>query len=193
MVKPHIPMNHKIIGITGTFGSGKSTAAIFLTTLGYQKLALSSFLEDEARRRKVKRITRKLLQDIGNEWREKYGRGVLAKKALEYMKKNSDGKFVIDGIRNTGEIEIFKKNAEFSLIGIIADRNVRYNRLKKIKRREDLTPDLFFKLDCRDLGLGQKTTGLQVAFCFSLSDYFIENNSDIASLEKKLTSLIQKI
>lgn len=182
MVKPHI------IGITGTFGSGKSTAADFLTALGYQKLTLSSFLEDEAKKRRAKRITRKLLQDIGNEWREKYGRGVLAKKAVE--KIHHDGnRFVVDGIRNTGEIEVFKKEADFTLLGIIADRPVRFLRLKKLKRREDLTPELFYKLDCRDLGLGQKVTGLQVAFCFSLADYFIENNSTIENLKNRLEKL----
>lgn len=182
-----------VIGITGTFGSGKSTAASFLSNLSYTKISLSSFLEDEAEKRKKKRITRRLLQDIGNEWREKYGRGVLAKKAIEYIKKSDKKRFVVDGIRNTGEIEVFKIEADFTLVGIIADRSVRFERLKKLKRREDLTPELFYKLDCRDLGLGQKTTGLQVAFCFSLADYFIENNASIEVLTSKLEALIKKI
>lgn len=182
-----------VIGITGTFGSGKSTAASFLSSLSYSQISLSSFLEDEAEKRKKKRITRRLLQDIGNEWREKYGRGVLAKKAIEYIQKSGKSKFVIDGIRNTGEIDVLKKEANFTLVGVIADRNVRFERLKKLKRREDLTPELFYKLDCRDLGLGQKTTGLQVAFCFSLADYFIENNGAIEELHKKIEDLMKKI
>lgn len=182
-----------VIGITGTFGSGKSTAAVFLESLGYERLTLSSFLELEAQKRGHKKITRKLLQDIGNEWREEFGRGVLAKVAVESLKDSANHKFVIDGIRNTGEIEIFKKEANFTLIGIIADRNVRFERLKKMKRREDLTPELFYKLDCRDLGLGQKVTGLQVAFCFALSDYFIENNTTVKNLEERMSVLIKKI
>lgn len=182
-----------IIGITGTFGSGKSTAAVFLTSLGFKILTMSSFLEEEAKKRGKKRITRRLLQDIGNEWREKYGRGVLARHAIEYIKQHKDGKFVVDGIRNTGEIEVFKKEANFNLIGVIADRNVRFERLKKLKRREDLTPELFFKLDCRDLGLGQKTTGLQVAFCFALADYYIDNNLTITELEERIKNLVGRI
>ncbi len=182
-----------VIGITGTFGSGKSTAASFLSSHSYHQISLSSFLEEEAQKRKKKRITRRLLQDIGNEWREKYGRGVLAKKAIEYIEKSSKSQFVIDGIRNTGEIEVFKKEADFTLIGVIADRPVRFERLKKIKRREDLTPELFYKLDCRDLGLGQKTTGLQVAFCFSLADHFLENNGTLEELHKKIEALVKSI
>lgn len=182
----------QVIGITGTFGSGKSTAAAFLESLGFEKLTLSSFLELEAKKRKAKKITRRLLQDIGNEWREKYGKGVLAKIAIESIKDSGNKKYVIDGIRNTGEIEAFKKETDFTLIGIIADRNVRFERLKKLKRREDLTPELFFKLDCRDLGLGQKTTGLQVAFCFALADYFIENNSTITNLKNRLSKFLKE-
>ncbi|MGE5041536.1 MAG: AAA family ATPase [Candidatus Levyibacteriota bacterium] len=182
-----------LIGVTGTFGSGKSTASFHIENLGYQRVVMSSFLEEEARKRGIKRITRKLLQDIGNEWREKYGRGVLAKKTIDFIKKHKDGKFVVDGIRNIGEIEVFKKETEFHLVGVIADRDVRFQRLKKLKRREDLTPELFFKLDCRDLGLGQKKTGLQVAFCFALADYFIENNEDLEVFKSRLDNLIKKI
>lgn len=182
-----------IIGITGTFGSGKTTAAAFFESHGYEKLTLSSFLELEAQKRGVKRITRKLLQDIGNEWREKYGKGVLAKIAVESVKDSDHQKFVIDGIRNIGEIDVLKKEAEFTLVGVIADRPVRLERLKKMKRREELTPELFYKLDCRDLGLGQKDTGLQVAYCFSLSDYFVENNGTQVEFEEKLNTLHAKL
>lgn len=186
-------MKTQIVGITGTFGSGKSTAAAFLESLGYEKLTLSSFLELEAIKRGHKKITRKLLQDIGNEWREEFGCGVLAKIAIESVKDSGERKFVIDGIRNTGEIEVFKDEANFTLIGIIADRNVRFERLRQMKRREDLTPELFYKLDCRDLGLGQKVTGLQVAFCFALSDYFIENNTTVKNLEERLQNTLKKL
>ncbi len=60
-------MNSKIIGVAGAFGSGKSTAAEFFEEYGFKKIVLSRFLEDEARRRGTKDITRKILQDIGNE------------------------------------------------------------------------------------------------------------------------------
>lgn len=178
-----------VIGITGLFGSGKTTAASFFENHGYRKIVLSSFLEEEAKLRGKKKITRKLLQDIGNEWREKYGRDVLVKKALESI-HDASGKFVIDGVRNVGEIEALKKSTDFKLLAIIADRPIRFTRLKKIKRREDLTPELFFKLDKRDFGLGQKNTGLQVAFCVSLADHFILNNSTLEQFNEKLNHIL---
>ena len=81
-----------IIGITGAFGSGKSSAADFFKQKGFTRVILSSFLEEEANERRVRNITRKILQDIGNEWRKRYCKEVLAKKAINFL---SDDNFRI--------------------------------------------------------------------------------------------------
>jgi len=180
-----------IIGVTGAFGSGKSTAADFFESRGFKKIILSSFLEEETVKRGFKKITRKILQDIGNEWRKKYGAGILARKAIALLKKEEVEKAVIDGIRNVGEIDEFRKHNRFPLLATIADRKVRFDRLAKLKRRESLTWELFTKLDRRDLGLGQKSTGLQVAACQALADVFIENNSDIEEFKNKLEKFLK--
>lgn len=177
-----------IIGITGTFGSGKSTAADFFSSKEFKKIILSSFLEEEANRRGFKKITRKILQDIGNEWRKKYGREILAKKALKFLGENRG---VIDGIRNVGEIDEFRKNSNFVLIACLSDRKVRFTRLKKIKRREHLTWELFNKLDRRDIGVGQGKDGLQVGTCLGMADIFIDNNSGISEFKNKLTNFLK--
>lgn len=182
-----------IIGITGAFGSGKSKASSFLEPWGFKKITLSSFLEEEAKKRGFKKITRKILQDIGNKFRKVYGRGILAKKALEFLKKEKISRAVIDGIRNIGEAEEFRKNNKFILIAIVADRAVRFERLKRLKRREDLTFSLFTKLDRRDLGLGQAKTGLHVAECIALSDIFIDNNCELGEFKEKLDRKIKEL
>lgn len=182
-----------IIGITGAFGSGKSEAANFFSSRGFEKVLLSSFLEKDLERRGVKHITRKMLQDLGNEWRKNLGAGVLAKKALEYISKKNYRKVVIDGIRNIGEIAELRKKDNFVLIAILANRKMRFERLKQIKRREDLTWKTFESLDFRDLGIGEKKTGLQVAFCIALSDVFVTNNRTKEYLEKKLGAFIKSV
>lgn len=179
-----------IIGITGTFASGKSTAADFFSSKGFKKIILSSFLEEEANRRGFKKITRKILQDIGNEWRKKYGSEILAKNALKFLGENRG---VIDGIRNVGEIDEFRKNSNFVLIACLSDRKVRFTRLKKIKRREHLTWELFNKLDRRDSGVGQGKAGLQVGTCLAMADIFIDNNSGISEFKNKLTNFLKHL
>lgn len=177
-----------IIGITGPFGSGKTTAASFFETKGYKSISLSSFLEEEALRRKLP-LTRKALQDIGNELREKNGTGFLMKRALLRL-KNED-KIVIDGLRNLGELEVLKKE-QGTLLAIVADRKIRFDRLKNLKRREHLTQSVFEKLDLRDLGVNEKITGLQTAFCMALADAFIDSNSTKEKFEAKLKRFLQE-
>lgn len=181
-----------IIGITGAFGSGKSTAASFFEDKGFRKIVVSTFLEEEAKRRKVAKVTRRILQDIGNEWRKKYGSGILAKKALGKLKKEKTDRMVIDGIRNVGEIDVLRQHDRFILLGVIADRKVRFKRLRKLKRRESLTWELFNKLDRRDLGLGQKKTGLQVAACQALADVFIDNNNGVNEFTNRLEKFLKE-
>lgn len=181
-----------VVAITGAFGSGKSTAASFFETRGFKKITLSSFLEEELER-KGQKITRKNLQDLGNAWRKEKGSGILAKKALEFIISSGIKKAVIDGIRNLGEVEEFKNKCKFILLGIVADREKRFERVKKLRNRETLTWDLFNKLDFRDLGIEEENvTGLQVAKCLAISDYFIDSN-DEKNYKKKLEEFLSKL
>ncbi|MBI4089487.1 MAG: AAA family ATPase [Candidatus Levybacteria bacterium] len=180
-----------IIGITGAFGSGKSTAASFLEKKGFRKIVLSSFIENEAKKSGIKKITRRLLQDIGNEWREKYGGSILAKKAIALLNKKNLLRVVIDGIRNLSEIEEFRRSYPFILLAVVSNRQIRFERLKFLKRRERLTWDLFEKLDKRDLGIGEGKTGLQVAFCIALADVFIDNNQNLSDFKNKLNLFLK--
>lgn len=187
-------LKHKpfIIGITGAFGSGKSSASDFLKSLGFTKISLVQFLEKELENRGEKKITRKLLQDLGNELREKYGAGILAQKALELISEKAIKKVVVEGFRNSLEIDEFRKQNNFKLIGIVVNRKIRFDRLKKLDRREKLDWELFNKLDNRDLGIGEGKNGLQVAFCLALSDIFIENNHSLVELKNKIQDAIKE-
>lgn len=180
-----------IIGITGGFGSGKSTAASFFEKKGFTKIILSSFLEEEAKKRGFKRVTRKILQDIGNEWRKKYGSGILAKKTLKYLKTKRIKKAVVDGIRNKEEIREFRKIDKFILIAILSSKINRFLRLRNLIQREYLTFELFKKLDRRDQGLGQRDTGLQVAACIRRANIKINNNFSQRTFEKKLNEFLK--
>lgn len=186
-----VKSNIKIIGITGAFGSGKSTASDFFEEKGFKKLILSEFLEKEARKRGFRKITRKILQDIGNEFREKFGGSILAQRALDEIEKNNLSMVVIDGIRNPSEVERLRASGNFMLLAILSGRNERFERLKKLKRRESLTWELFDKLDKRDAGVSEKNTGLHVDECIKLADYSIENNNTKEEFQEKLETFFK--
>lgn len=188
-MEEHKPL---IIGITGAFGSGKSTAAEFLERLGFTKISLVQFLEEELKKRGEKKITRHLLQDLGNELRKKYGAGVLAQKALAKISDKAMQKVVVEGFRNSSEIEEFRKQNNFKLIGVVVNRRIRFDRLKNLNRREKLNWKLFNELDNRDLGIGEGKKGLQVAICLALSDVFIENNHSLDELKNKIQDAVKE-
>lgn len=185
-------MNKKpiLLGITGAFGSGKTTASSFFVERGFELITLSSFLEEELRSSPDGPITRRALQDKGNELRKQFGPGILAEKALDYISKLQKQLVVIDGIRNLGEIEVLRQNPDFVLLAIVANRKIRFDRLKMSPRRESLTMDLFKQLDYRDLGVGENDTGLQTGLCIAMADIFIDNNGSREDLKKKLEGVI---
>lgn len=178
----------RIIGITGAFGSGKTTAALFFKKRGYSVLTLSAILENEAKKRKLP-LTRKVFQDLGNEMRASDGPGILMQKAIV---DNNDNLLVIDGLRNIGEIEALKKHKNGILLAIVADKKIRFNRLKNLKRREKLSWYLFNQLDLRDLGVNEKITGLQTALCIALADAFIDSNGTLNEFECELDKFLIK-
>lgn len=182
---------NSIIGIAGAFGSGKSLSADVLHDLGFEKITLSQFLEKDLTKKSRGKITRKKLQDLGNEWRKKYGNAVLVEKALTLAKKNNWGKIVIEGFRNAEEIKRLRKEKNFLLISLIVNRSIRYERLKNLKRREALTKELFDELDDRDLGIGEEKYGLHTAICVAMADVFIENNGSRESLARKVKEAIK--
>ena len=68
-----------------------------------------------------------------------------------------------------------------------------FERLKNLKRREKLTWKLFQKLDKRDMGLGQKQTGLQVLACLRKADYYIKNNKSLDEFKNNLAEFLGSI
>ncbi len=181
-----------LLGLTGAFGSGKTTASSFFVENGFERITLSSFLEEELHRRSDAPITRKALQDLGNEWRQQHGNGILAKKALSYIDEKNVEFAVIDGIRNLGEVDIMRKQQSFSLIAIVLNRVLRFERLKKNPRRETLTWDLFRELDYRDLGVGENDSGLQAGLCIALADIFVDNNGSPEIFKEKLKEVFME-
>lgn len=169
-----------VIGLVGPFGSGCSYVADKIVELrGYKKLSLSSELKNiYADRNSGKEPTREQLQEFGNCMREENGSDYLAKRVLTKIEAdNSVPGYVIDSIRNPGEASFFRNNLpQFFLLGIFAEPDVRYNRVKN-KYGDDRRA--FNDDDTRDSGKGQDKNGQQVTATFRSADIIIHNNDVI--------------
>lgn len=184
-------MSKLIIGLVGTSGAGKSTVAKYLENKGFLKIELSSFLKEELQRRELKRINKKILQDLGNEFREKFGPEILVRRAIAKISKSKIKKAIIDGIRNLEEIAFLKKQDNFYLLGIDAKSRIRYDRI--IKQRRDKwvgSYHNFLAIEKRDSYLGNDKIGLRVRECLKQAALIIVNNGSKELLYRELNKFI---
>ncbi len=201
--------NRKIyIGIVGQIAAGKEVFAEYLIKkYGFTAFSLSTVIHKELKERGTQSFTRKTLQDVGDQLRQKFGEDVLAKRAIEILRDSSlkilsrfnlssfhFPSIIITGIRNPAEVRFFKKIPNFYLIAIKAKRKIRFERvLRRGKPWDPKTWKEFLKLDRRDFGIGQGESGQQVGKCMKLADYVLTNNKDLGSFYEKIEKLISKL
>lgn len=171
-----------IIGIVGPLACGKGVVADYLIKNdGYTSFSLSFIVHEEAKKREITTITRTVLQDIGDDLREKEGSGVLAKRAVALLTERGLDRMVIEGIRNPGEVAHLRTIPGFLLIAVDALQEVRFRRV--IERGKPWDPkdwETFKKVDGRDSCDATNKNGQQVRACMKLADVHINNNTDLS-------------
>jgi dephospho-CoA kinase len=180
-----------IIGITGPIASGKSVIIDMLIEKGFVYHKLSGEVRDEANKLGIP-IERKPLQDLGNAMREKYGNGYWAERLVAKIVPEKN--YVIDGVRNPGEIDVLKKLGNFILIGVNAPIEKRFQWM--VTRNKDSDPKNFEELkavDSRDRGAGEASSGQQSDKCYSLADVYIQNDGTFEELSKKVSDLLEDL
>lgn len=180
-----------IIGVTGPIASGKSVLAQMLVEKGFIRLTLSEEVREEARKLGLP-IERTTLQNLGNEMRVKYGNGYWAKRLVTKMEENKN--YIIEGIRNPGEIEELRKLRNFILIGVNAPIERRIDWIRA--RNKDSDPkniEGIKAIDSRDRGFGESHSGQRTEDCFSMADSYIFNNTDLEDLKEKAAQLVREM
>jgi dephospho-CoA kinase len=185
----------KVIGLTGTMGSGKNTIKnILLRKFNCYHVTLSDVIRGEVEKKRGT-FNRTKLQDMGDEMRQKYGTHILALLAIEYFSRDKE-MIVVDGIRNPGEVEYLKKKfgLNFSLIAVDAPLEARFKRIAgRGDPKDPKTIEEFEQADRRDKGEGQPEYGQHVAACVQLADHKIENNGTPEQLEQKIDEVMKNI
>jgi dephospho-CoA kinase len=179
----------KVIGLTGTIGSGKEEVKkIILENSCYKDVKLSDIIREEM---KKSNADRKTLQDYGNELRKKFGPDILVKLAI---KKNRGNFLVIDGIRNFSEVEFLRKKfgKNFKLIAVDAPIELRYERIRKRGREDDpKTLEEFLAADERNGGINEPEWGQQTKKCIDLADVLIYNDKTLRELRAQVLNALK--
>lgn len=185
-----------IIGLTGPLCAGIDTfAEILKKQYGFSWLAYSDILREELTKQRIE-ITRKNLQNLGDELRKTKGLEVLSILIAEKISQSPEKDYVIGKMRNPGEAHFMRKHfsKNFTLIMINASQQLRFERLANRRREKDPeTFEEFKNVEGRDLGINQAEHGQQQAAVFPLADKIIENTTTIGELAKEAKALVEEL
>jgi dephospho-CoA kinase len=188
----------KIIGITGTLASGKTSVKDFFLSRFSSSyfISLSDIIKEELLK-EGKELKRENFIEKGNELRKRYGSQILVEVATLTLPKNTNNLIVIiDGIRNPGEVEYLKKKfgKNFVLIAVDAPKELRFKRLlERNKEGDPKTFEEFNEIDETDNGKNQPEYGQRVGECLKFADYLIINDGSLDELNKKLEKISKLI
>lgn len=182
------PRNPLIIGVAGSFGSGCSYIAEYVLKdkEGYTFLSLSKDVLRPLFRKETGKdpdqVTRRELQDFGDKIREEKCPEFLAEETINRIKegqaKNTNGKWVVDSIRNPAEIRALRRFSQnFFLFGVYAEKEIRWSRTE---RKYQGNRQEFDDNDRNDTGEDNPSHGQRVWDCFYEADIIVSNNKEIS-------------
>lgn len=179
---------NKIVAIVGMCGSGKSVASEYLeNNLGYKKVYFGGVtmkkLQEanlEVNPENEKMMREKLRKDLGM--------GAYAKVLLPEIKELlHENDVVLDGLYSWTEYKILiDEISELKLISVVADKNIRYERLTEREIRP-LTNEEAQKRDLSEIENIEKAPPIAYA------DYYIFNNGTLEEYINRLNEILKEI
>jgi cytidylate kinase len=185
----------KLLGISGTNGSGKDTVGEMLAQrYGWVFISISQMLRDELAAEGLPQ-DRTHTHELSSRWRRESGMGVMVDKAVEKFKeKKGDYKgLAISSLRHPGEAEEVHRLGG-KIIWIDADIKIRYERIKTRKhgRAEDSQSfDEFIADEEHQMSHSGDDATLNMLGVKKQADVFIENNgSDLEEFAKSVETAL---
>ena len=177
-----------IIGLSGPIAAGTDKVGELLIEKRFKWFSFSDVLREEAKKKGLK-ISRKVLQDLGDELRKREGNGVIAKRIIANFIEGEN--YVVGNIRNPGEVEELRKLDNFFLIKVDASLSARFERVKARNRDDDVIDFSEFKeIEQRDLGIGQEKYGQRHEDVFKMADFLIENEGSDEELRNEVEKVL---
>lgn len=178
-------MKH-ILGLAGTFASGKDTLAHYLVReYNYHHISTSDMVRQEALKERGS-IERPVLHEVANQLRHTHGAGVMVDLAIKTFaaklqeRDDYDG-LVVSGLRSLGEAKAIKA-AGGTLVFIDAPLEVRYERMVSRKRDDEtrLTLEEFKVQEAKELTPnGEGDEAFNILGIRDMSDVVVFNESNL--------------
>ena len=179
----------KLIGLSGTNGSGKDTVGeLIAERYNYLFVSVSDLLRIELRKRGLE-VTRENLRNLSAEWRREGGLGALVDMAIELF-RSSGGEhkgLAIASIRNPGEVTRVHE-LKGTIVWVDADPRIRYARIQDASRgrggEDTKTYEEFLAEEVAEMHASGDAATLDMSYVKAHSDVTILNESDLEHLQK---------
>jgi len=176
-----------IIGLTGKNGSGKTVVCEYLKSRSFVYRSLSDEIRKEIQK-SGREIDREILIETGNRLRKEFGPAVLAERILADL--DDDQNYVIDSIRNTSEVGVLRKRSDFTLLGLEADPEIRFQRSRQRGRENAAhTFELFLEEESPELD-STDPNRQQLNATLNMADQMVSNNGTLEELHRRLDQLL---
>ena len=178
----------KIIAIVGMCGSGKSVASDYLESIGYKKVYFGGVTMEKLRESNLE-VNPENEKYMREKLRNDYGMAayaiILLPRIEEYAKDND---VVLDGLYSWDEYVVLKEKLgdKLTMIAIIADRKLRYDRLA-IREVRPLTHEEALNRDIAEIENLAKGGPIVIA------DYYVLNNFTKEDYIERLKEIINRI
>ena len=178
----------KLIAFVGMPGSGKSEASIVARSIKIPVVSMGDVVREEAAKRGLP-PTDENIGGIGTELRKNEGMDSISKRCVPKIRAHRSDVVVIDGTRNIEEVSYFKKQfgIDFKLIAINAPFDLRFERVKKRARSDDMTG--IEELKRRDER--EKMWGLDKTM--ELADIKLNNTSSLREFQDEIRKLLKTV
>jgi len=177
-----------IVLLVGMPGAGKEEFVKIAKEQGYKVMRMGDVVREFVSSQGLE-LKDEIVGGIANSERKKHGIDIWAKRTLERIRGKDAKKIVIDGIRCIEEVEVFKKELGENavLVGIFAPRKIRYERILKRKREDDISNwDDFVRREMRELSWG-------LGNVLALSDYMLLNTSTLQDFRENITRFLRAL
>ncbi len=191
--------NLKVIGLSGTNGSGKDTIGELLAEhQNYWFFSLTELLRDECKKRNLP-VMRQNLRQISAEWRRESGLATLIDRAIiKFKEAGGFDKYagvVMSSLRNPYEADRIH-DLGGTVIWVDADPHVRYERIQKNAAQrgrsgeDNISFEEFLQHEAEEMHAAPDAdeAALSIAAVKERAGILIDNNSNLQALKTKLAT-----
>jgi len=183
--RPALPASVKVLCLSGMPGCGKEEFVRVAEELGFSIVRMGDTVREEAARRKLA-TTDTAIGGFAHSEREAHGYAIWAERTLPRMKGEH---ILIDGLRGTAELDVFRRSLGESLqvVAIHAAPRVRFARLRQRSRSDaPATWEEFLARDVRELAWG-------LGNVIATADFLIVNEGDLGAFRARAREVLETV